>query len=137
MLAFLDFLYLYRSSRVLPGRYVKEVEATIGALELDERVHTDPLFAEAFSLEVRNAAKRYFDTCKTDGYHRKFFGIAASKPEEKEKQRCIDVWRMSYGLAERLDLEEEMDLFCRALSEAYRLSRVDGLTLTEAYRSYK
>ena len=35
MLAFLDFLYLYRSSRVLPGRYVKEVEATIGALELD------------------------------------------------------------------------------------------------------
>ena len=90
-----------------------------------------------FSLEIRNAARRYFETCKTDGYHRKFFGIAASKPEEKEKQRCIDVWRMTYGLAERLGLEEEMDLFCRALSEAYRLSRVDGLTLTEAYRSYK
>ena len=137
MLAFLDFLYLYRSSRILPGRYVKEVEATIGDLELDERVHTDPLFTEAFSLEVRNAARRYFDTCKTDGYHRKFFGITSSKPEEKEKQRCIDVWRMSYGLAERLGLEEKMDLFCRALSEAYRLSRVDGLTLMEAYRSYK
>jgi hypothetical protein len=44
---------------------------------------------------------------------------------------------MTYGLAERLGLEEEMDLFCRALSEAYRLSRVDGVTLTEAYRSYK
>ncbi len=137
MLAFLDFLYLYRSSRILPGRYVKEVETTIGSLELDERDHTDPLFAEAFSLEVRNAARRYFETCKTDGYHRKFFGITASTPEEKEKQRCIDVWRMSYGLAERLGLEEEMDLFCRALSEAYRLSRVDGLTLAEAYRSYK
>lgn len=137
MLAFLDFLYLYRSSRILPGRYVKEVEATIRDLEHDEKVHADPLFAEAFSLEVRNAAKRYFETCKTDGYHRKFFGITASKPEEKEKQRCIDVWRMTYGLAERLGLEEEMDLFCRALSEAYRLSRVDGLTLTEAYRSYK
>ena len=137
MLAFLDFLYLYRSSRILPGRYVKEVKTTIGSLELDERVHTDPLFAEAFSLEVRNAARRYFETCKTDGYHRKFFGITASKPEEKEKQRCIDVWRISYGLAERLGLEEEMDLFCRALSEAYRLSRVDGLTLAEAYRSYK
>ena len=137
MLAFLDFLYLYRSSRILPGRYVKEVKTTIGSLELDERVHADPLFAEAFSLEVRNAARRYFETCKTDGYHRKFFGITASKPEEKEKQRCIDIWRMSYGLAERLGLEEEMDLFCRALSEAYRLSRVDGLTLAEAYRSYK
>ena len=137
MLAFLDFLYIYRSSRILPGRYVKEVETTIGSLELDERVHTDPLFAEAFSLEVRNAARRYFETCKTDGYHRKFFGITASKPEEKEKQRCIDTWRMSYGLAERLGLEEKMDLFCRALSEAYRFSRVDGLTLTQAYRSYK
>ena len=137
MLAFLDFLYLYRSSRVLPGRYVKEVQATIKALELDEKVHADPLFAEAFGMEIRNAARRYFETCKTDGYHRKFFGITASKPEEKEKQRCLDVWRMTYGLAERLGLEEEMDLFCRALSEAYRLSRVDGITLTEAYRSYK
>ena len=134
--AYRKALYEYRF--VDPADPQKKLDRFMLAfLDLDERVHTDPLFAEAFSLEVRNAARRYFDTCKTDGYHRKFFGIAASKPEEKEKQRCIDVWRMSYGLAERLDLEEEMDLFCRALSEAYRLSRVDGLTLTEAYRSYK
>ena len=137
MLAFLDYLYLFRSSRILPGRYVKEVLATLKALEGDERVHTDPMFAEAFCLEVRNAVRRYFETCKTDGYHRKFFGIAASKPEEKEKQRCFDAWRMSYGLAERLGIEDEMSLFCKAVSDEYRFSRVDGLSLEDAYHNYR
>ena len=137
MLAFLDYLYLFRSSRVLPGRHVKEVLATLKALEGDQKVHTDPEYEKAFCLEVRNAVRRYFDTCKTDGYHRKFFGIAASKPEEKEKQRCIDAWRMSYGLAQRLGIEEDMALFCKAVSEEYRLSRVDGLSLEDAYDNYR
>lgn len=137
MLAFLDYLYLYRSSRVFPARHVKETLKTLHSLELDDRVHTDPLFAEAWSLEIRNAVKRYFETCKSDNYHRKFFGVTASNADEKEKQRCFDAWRMSYGLAERLGIEEEMALFCRAVSDEYRLSRADGLSLKEAYRSYK
>ena len=137
MLAFLDYLYLFKSSRVLPARHVKETLKTLHGLELDGRVRTDPLFAEAFSLEVRNAVKRYFETCKSDSYHRKFFGVTASNAEEKEKQRCFDAWRMSYGLAERLGIEEEMALFCQAVSDEYRLSRADGLSLKEAYRNYK
>ena len=136
MLAFLDYLYLFRSSKVFPSRHVKEVLKTLRGLELDEKVHTDPLFAEAFSLEIRNAVKRYFDTCKSDSYHRKFFGVTASNADEKEKQRCLDAFRMSYGLAERLGIEEEMALFCRAVGDEYRLSRADGLTLKEAYRNY-
>ena len=137
MLAFLDYLYLFKSSRVLPARHVKETLKTLHKLELDERVHTDPLFAQALSLEIRNAVKRYFETCKSDSYHRKFFGVTASNADEKEKQRCFDAWRMSYGLAERLGIEEEMALFCQAVSDEYRLSRADGLSLKEAYRNYK
>ena len=137
MLAFLDYLYLFRSSRVFPARHVKETLKTLHDLEHDERVHTDPLFAQALSLEIRNAVKRYFETCKSDSYHRKFFGVTASNADEKEKQRCFDAWRMSYGLAERLGIEEEMALFCQAVSDEYRLSRADGLSLKEAYRTYK
>ena len=137
MLAFLDYLYLFKSSRVLPARHVKETLKTLHKLELEERVHTDPLFAQALSLEIRNAVKRYFETCKSDSYHRKFFGVTASNADEKEKQRCFDAWRMSYGLAERLGIEEEMALFCQAVSDEYRLSRADGLSLKEAYRNYK
>lgn len=137
MLAFLDYLYLFKSSRVLPARHVKETLKTLHKLELDERVHTDPLFAQALSLEIRNAVKRYFETCKSDSYHRKFFGVTASNADEKEKQRCFDAWRMSYGLAERLGIEKEMALFCQAVSDEYRLSRADGLSLKEAYRNYK
>lgn len=136
MLAFLDYLYLFRNSAFLPARNVKETTKILKGLEQDERVHTDPLFEEAFSLEVRNAALRYFDTTKTERYHRKFFGFVASKGDEREKQRCIDMWRLSYGLAERLGLEKEMGVFCQAVSDEYKLSRPDGMSLQEAYSYY-
>ena len=88
-------------------------------------------------LEVRNAVRRYFDTCKSDNYHKKLFGMTHSSSDEKEKQRCIDTWKMSAGLAQRVGLEDEMSLFNRAVAEEYRLSRADALTLEEAYRNYK
>jgi hypothetical protein len=93
--------------------------------------------ADAFRMEVRNAVRRYFDTCKSDSYHKKFFGIQHSTADEKETQRCLDTWRMSVGVANRLGLNEEMALFCQAVDEEYRLSRADGLSVEEAYRKYK
>ena len=77
---------------------------------------------------------RYFDTCKADTYHRKLLGITASSAAEKEMQRCVDTWQMSQGLAERLHIQDDMELFCRAVSEEYQASREDGMTLEEAYR---
>ena len=137
LMAILTFMFLYKDSRILPFRNVKETLRTVKDMQQDERVLTDDQYAEAFMMEVRNSVRRYFDTCKSDNYHRKFFGVTASNADEKEKQRCFDAWRMSYGLAERLGIEEEMALFCRAVSDEYRLSRADGLSLKEAYRSYK
>lgn len=137
LMAVLDLLYLFRGSIVLPGRYVKEVKKIMRDLERDERVLSDEAFEEAYVMEVRNAVRRYFDTCKSDSYHKKFFGITHSTADEKEKQRCLDAYRMSAGIAERLHLEKEMELFCRAVAEEYRLSRADGMTLTDAYQSYR
>ena len=137
LMAILTFMFLYKDSRILPFRNVKETLRTVKDMQQDERVLTDDQYAEAFMMEVRNSVRRYFDTCKSDSYHKKFFGISHSSAEEKEKQRCIDAWKMSTGIAGRLKLAAEMDLFCRAVAEEYRLSRVDGMTLEEAYRNYK
>ncbi len=136
LMALLTFMYLYKDSRILPGRNVREVLRTIKDMQQDERVLTENQYAEAYMMEVRNSVRRYFDTCKSDSYHKKFFGISHSSADEKEKQRCIDTWKMSAGLAERLKLAAEMDLFCRAVAEEYRLSRADGMTLEEAYGNY-
>ena len=137
MWALLSLMYTHRGSVIFPHRNVKEVRRIMKDLERDERVHTDECFAEAFMLEVRNAVRRYFDTCKSDNYHKKLFGMTHSSSDEKEKQRCIDTWKMSAGLAQRVGLEDEMSLFNRAVAEEYRLSRADALTLEEAYRNYK
>ena len=137
MWALLSLMYTHRGSVIFPQRNVKEVRRIMKDLEQDERVHTDERFAEAFMLEVRNAVRRYFDTCKSDNYHKKLCGMTHSSSDEKEKQRCIDTWKMSAGLAQRVGLEDEMSFFNRAVAEEYRLSRADALTLEEAYRNYK
>jgi hypothetical protein len=137
MMALLTFMYLYKQGIIFPGRFTKQVRGIVKDLEHDARVHEDEDMAEAFRMEVRNAVRRYFDTCKSDSYHKKFFGITASSADEKETQRCLDTWRMSAGIASRLSLKEEMALFCQAVAEEYRLSRADGLSLEEAYRKLK
>ena len=137
MMALLTFMYLFKRGVIFPGLYTKEVRGIIKDMERDERVHTDEDMADAFKMEVRNAVRRYFDTCKSDAYHKKFFGIQHSTADEKETQRCIDTWRMSAGVADRLGLKEEMALFNKAVDEEYRLSRADGLSVEEAYRKYK
>ena len=137
MMALLTFMYLFKRGVLFPGLYTKEVRGLIKDMERDERVHADEDMADAFKLEVRNAVRRYFDTCKSDSYHKKFFGIQHSTADEKETQRCLDTWRMSVGVANRLGLKDEMALFCQAVDEEYRLSRADGLSIEEAYRKFK
>ena len=137
MMALLTFMYLFKRGVIFPGLYTKEVRGIIKDMEGDERVHSDENMADAFRMEVRNAVRRYFDTCKSDSYHKKFFGIQHSTADEKETQRCLDTWRMSVGVANRLGLKEEMVLFCQAVDEEYRLSRADGLSVEEAYRKFK
>lgn len=134
MMALLTFMYFYKQGIIFPGRFTKQVRGIVKDLERDAKVHEDEDMAEAFKMEVRNAVRRYFDTCKSDSYHKKFFGIQASSADEKETQRCLDTWRMSLGIAERLSLKDEMTLLCQAVDEEYRLSRADGLSLEEAYR---
>ena len=137
MWALLSLMYTHRESLIFPGRNVKAVRRIMKDLAQDERVHTDERFAEAFTQEVRNAVRRYFDTCKSDNYHKKLFGVTHSTADEKEKQRCIDTWKMSVGVARRVGIEDEMSLFNQAVAEEYRLSRPDGMTLEEAYSNYK
>lgn len=137
LMSLLTFLYLFRNSFVFPKRFIRETQKQMRDMEQDERVHMDDAYAEAYSLEVRNAVRRYFSTCTSASYHKKLFGTTTSSAEEKEKQRCIDTWRMSTGIAERLGMQKEMELFCKAVAEEYRLSRADGASLESAYRALK
>ena len=58
MWALLSLMYTHRESLIFPGRNVKAVRRIMKDLAQDERVHTDERFAEAFTLEVRNAVRR-------------------------------------------------------------------------------
>ena len=69
--------------------------------------------------EWKNAVRRYFETCLKSGYRRKWFGVAEPGEEERSAHIRKDALGMSYGVASKYKLEQEMSFLCRVVEEAY------------------
>lgn len=87
----------------------------------------------AFYWEIRNAAARYLKTCESAGFNRSLFGMIASGDESRAERVCRDVWRMSEGLAGRLELRGQLRLWNRAVQDAYFMSDPGAQRRFEAY----
>ena len=115
----LNLPYLYRSAKLLSFGSKKEAQKTVDALLLPQAAQYGEAGERALYWEIRNAAKRYFSTCSGKSYRRKFFGLMSASEEEQVYQTCRDAWEMSYGVARKVGLEDEMAVFCQAVRDEY------------------
>ena len=76
----------------------------------------------ALYWEIRNAMARYLMTCQGAGFNRALFGLVASGDEGRAERICRDVWRMTEGVSEKLDLRDELRVWNRAVQDAYIMS---------------
>lgn len=133
-----SFLPLYKSARWFRGSAAKEVRATMKELALDRADEYGEAGREARYGEMYNAAARYFKTCESPSYNRRFFGLAASGDESKKSRMCRDAWQMSEGLASRTGLEQEMSEWNRAVLDAFANTGGDARSaFTEYSRKMK
>ena len=130
----LVLLTIYKNPGFFPKKNIKEVLSLMDTLMLDDRASNDQDCQEAFYLEMRNAVKRFFSTCHDSSYGRKLLGLSASSNEEKERLRCFDTWGFSFGIARLLQLEQELDILCRAANDEYCASAPDAESLESAYK---
>lgn len=130
----LIFLTIYKNPGFFPKKNRKEVLSFMDTLKLDDRASNDQDCQETFYLEMRNAVKRFFSTCHDSSYGRKLLGLSASSNEEKERLRCFDTWGFSFGIARLLQLEQELDILCRAANDEYCASAPDAESLESAYK---
>ena len=114
-----NFSQIYSSSRFFKGMGRKEVRQALEQLGYDEASSYGEAGESALYWELRNGARRYFQTCMGADYRRMLFGLMSSGEESKKEQMCKDAWHMSGGLSARLGLEDYMQLWTKAVQDEY------------------
>ena len=130
----LSFAQLWSSARMFKKSARREVERSLKEMLADGAAEYGEAGERALYWEIRNAAARYLKTCENTGYNRALFGLIASGDESRADRVCRDVWRMTEGLAERLNLGDQLRVWNRAVRDAYFMSDPGGQRRFEEYR---
>lgn len=111
------FISMNRGIRIFKNGQRKDILKMLD--EMGRDISNSKLENSIMYWEMRNSAKRYFSTCNSSEYGRKFFGLVKGSDEEKEYQMLIDAWKMSIGVARRFDIEEEMKIWIDAVCDEF------------------
>ncbi|MBR2256442.1 MAG: hypothetical protein IJ899_03680 [Blautia sp.] len=125
-----NFVQLYDASRFFKKGSRKEVMSFLKESGYNEAMEGGPEGEKALYWEIRNASKRYFKTCSGSDYRRALFGLISPGEAERKNQMCLDTWKMSIGIGQRLDIAKSLSLWKMAVLDEYEqtdLSAVDRM----------
>lgn len=104
-------------------RIQQHIDDSLKNLRMTQDNLNNEVLASAVYWEMRNIARRFYDTCKSSQYGRKLFGMKESTWPEKQLRCAHDVWTMAEIVPERFDRKEALQTFSAAvIDEFYILS---------------
>lgn len=106
---------------VSKARIQKFINISLENLGINDDVRNSEVLTSAVYWEIRNIAKRFYATCNSPKYGRKFFGMTESSWEEKQVRCGHDVWIMAEVVADKFDMKEEMQIFSDAVVDEFFL----------------
>lgn len=101
------------------GNCKKQIFESLGKLQINEETMADEVLKSAVYWEVRNIARRFYDTCNSPKYGRKFFGMTESSWDEKLDRMSRDLWTMAEFVPQKFKLENEMKVFSDAVLDEF------------------
>ncbi|MDO4976088.1 MAG: hypothetical protein Q4E53_02385 [Eubacteriales bacterium] len=105
------------------SRIQQHIDDSLKSLRMTKEIKNDDVLLSAVYWEMRNIARRFYDTCKSSQYGRKLFGMKESTWPEKQIRCAHDVWTMAEIVPEKFDRKNEMQIFSDAvIDEFYILS---------------
>ena len=113
-----NFVQLYKTSRLFAGKARKDLLKILEELGLLKYPEYAPAGETAVYWEIRNAACRYFESCRGSEYQR-VFGFMDASESHKAAKMTEDAWQMSRGVALKLSCEAEMRIWCRAVMDEH------------------
>ena len=114
-----NFSQLYDTSRLFKKGKRREVEEFLAEGGYTDAMGAGPNGERALYWEIRNAAKRFFKTCSGSEYRRSLFGLLSPGGEDQKKQMCLDTWKMTMGVGERLGISDSLSLWTKAVMDEY------------------
>lgn len=97
----------------------REIKGIIRDLGLEDAQGWDESKRAAAYWEYRNTAARYLTTCEGPSYAKKLFGTMHSTDEEKLAKTAKDFYSMAVLVPAKYGVEKELELFIRALKDAF------------------
>ena len=97
----------------------REIKGIIRDLGLEDAQGWDESKRAAAYWEYRNTAARYLTTCEGPSYAKKLFGTMHSTVEEKLAKTAKDFYSMAVLVPAKYGVEKELELFIRALKDAF------------------
>lgn len=116
---FVNLIQVYRTARMFRRNAARQVEQAMREMLLPEAEAYGVAGECAVYWELRNAAVRYLKICESPAYNRALFGMVASKDSAKRIRVCQEIWEMTRGLADRTGMEQQMQIWNRAVLDAY------------------
>ena len=110
----------------------REIKGVIRELGLENAEDWDETKRSAAYWEYRNTAARYLSTCEGPSYAKKLFGTMHSSAEEKLAKTTKDFYSMAVLVPAKYGVEKELELFIRALKDAFLAYSPDAARLWRA-----
>lgn len=134
---FVNMIQLYRTARLYRKSAIRQITRAFQEMLFSEAAACGAAGEGALYWELRNAAARYLKTCEASGYNRAVFGMVPSSDFGRRNRVCQEIWEMTRGLAARTGMEQEMQLWNRAVLDAYSQFDYSAQGRLAAYESGK
>ncbi len=121
-----NFLQLYKNARLFRRSSLREIREVMSMFGFDRCQNYGEAGEAALYWEIRNAAARYLKSCKDPSYRRKIFGLMGTDDKDRTYQAAKDIWEMTQGLSKKYELEEELRIWCDAVTAEFTEKTPEG-----------
>lgn len=120
----IDFAVRSRVPKPPKAKYVREITRALDNMGMDM---IDSQEKQTFVYwEIRNTIKRYIELNSAPGSRKKFFGLMTMSKVESDQRTYEELKAMSDELAEKLGMEETMELWNQAVRDEYKSNAGHG-----------
>ena len=102
----------------------RDVQKELAQVGYEEALSYGEAGEKALYWELRNASLRYFKTSEDPSYRKQVFGMASQT--NTVDQLCLDAWKMSLGLSQKLGLSGELRVWNQAVRDSFSLAVPNG-----------
>ncbi len=127
----LELLCLYGTARIMKKSAKKDTEKALKALGISLASDYGQEGEQILQEELRNTVRLYLKTCESKSYGRRLFGLTELKDQDRPARIAKDMWRLSMGLPQRLQMTEEFAPLAKAVREEFCSQYADGEALLQ------